>query len=300
MLRGAARWRRIIFDRYIADIGERSHLTVAPPQAAVMDAISAVQCVFVYGECERKLLHTLALAMLALAPVTFIALQFRPATYGRYARSEGGILVPGRLAWIVQELPSVLIPCYTLACSSEPLLSWRTVLIGAFLVHYIHRTFVFPLRITNGKPTELTPFLLAILFTTLNGYMQSRWLAAYAPDYGAGDMPWLLAGLSIFLTGMAINIHSDGILLGLRKHSGAQRYVIPRGGLFEFVSGANFAGEILEWCGFALAARTLPAFAFAAFTFSNIGPRAVQHHAFYRAKFDNYPRARRALIPFVW
>ncbi|RYG55129.1 hypothetical protein EON66_06025 [archaeon] len=46
---------------------------------------------------------------------------------------------------------------------------------------------------------------------------------------------------------------------------------LVQGGLFELVSGANFFGEILEWAGFALAAWSLPTFAFAFFTFCNTG-----------------------------
>lgn len=46
------------------------------------------------------------------------------------------------------------------------------------------------------------------------------------------------------------------------------------------VSGANFLGEILEWCGYAVAAGTLPAFAWAFFTVCSIGPRAVHHHRY--------------------
>ncbi len=34
--------------------------------------------------------------------------------------------------------------------------------------------------------------------------------------------------------------------------------IIIQGGMFEYVSGANFFGEILEWTGFAIAAWTLP------------------------------------------
>ena len=80
------------------------------------------------------------------------------------------------------------------------------------------------------------------------------------------------------------------------------RYKIPRGGAFELVSGANYFGEILEWCGYALASGgQLGAIAFAFFTFSNVAPRAHHHHLWYKAKFgSDYPKARRAVIPFVW
>lgn len=52
------------------------------------------------------------------------------------------------------------------------------------------------------------------------------------------------------------------------------------GGMFELVSGANFFGEIVEWCGYAVAAWSLPTFAFAFFTICSIGPRAYHHHRY--------------------
>ena len=53
------------------------------------------------------------------------------------------------------------------------------------------------------------------------------------------------------------------------------------GGLFEYVSGANFLAESIEWTGFAICAWTLPAFAFAFFTWANIAfGRAIHHHQF--------------------
>jgi 3-oxo-5-alpha-steroid 4-dehydrogenase len=77
-------------------------------------------------------------------------------------------------------------------------------------------------------------------------------------------------------------------------------YSIPRGGMFELVSGANFFGEILEWCGWSVAAWRLPAAAFALFTAGNIGPRAWHHHLDYRKRFGSaYPQHRKALIPFI-
>ena len=60
---------------------------------------------------------------------------------------------------------------------------------------------------------------------------------------------------------------------------GPRGYSIPRGGLFEFVSGANYLCEMLEWAGFAIAGRNRAAHIFWACVVFNLGPRAVSHHA---------------------
>ena len=64
--------------------------------------------------------------------------------------------------------------------------------------------------------------------------------------------------------------------------------------------GANYFGEIVEWAGFAIAAWSLPALAFAIFTFCNLAPRAWQHHQWYKEKIDDYPIHRRAVLPGLW
>jgi len=68
------------------------------------------------------------------------------------------------------------------------------------------------------------------------------------------------------------------------------------------LSGANFFGEIVEWLGFAIAmGLALPGVTFAFCTACNIGPRAVAHHKWYLEKFnDEYPKTRKALIPFIF
>lgn len=198
------------------------------------------------------------------------------------------------------------------------------ILIGLFLLHYTQRceridcplcsrahrvcvcvcmrsTFIFPLLIRGGKPTPFVVFLMALLFCVVNGYLQMRFLTEYAvfPANWTQD-PRFLVGVAVFFLGMGINIHSDGVLRNLRK-PGTTGYFIPNGGLFEFVSGANFFGEILEWAGFAIASWSLIPLSFALFTFCNIGPRGAQHHEWYLKTFgDKYPRHRRAVIPFVW
>ncbi|CAM9488385.1 unnamed protein product [Choristocarpus tenellus] len=102
------------------------------------------------------------------------------------------------------------------------------------------------------------------------------------------------------MSGFLVNYRADITLLQLRGQ-GETGYKIPRGGLFELVSGANFAGECLEWLGFGLAGWSLPSFAFALYTLCNLAPRALRHHLWYIEKFkEEYPCGRKALIPFLW
>ena len=91
----------------------------------------------------------------------------------------------------------------------------------------------------------------------------------------------------------------DAVLRKLRESCKPGEYKIPRGGLFDYVSCANFFGEIFEWGGFALASGSFVAFAFFFNTMFNLVPRALQHHEYYLQKFEDYPKNRRALIPFL-
>jgi len=62
-------------------------------------------------------------------------------------------------------------------------------------------------------------------------------------------------------------------------------------------------GGGISWCNLTLlqAGWSLVGAAFAFFTFCNIGPRGVQHHAYYQSKFkEEYPKNRKGVIPFLW
>lgn len=50
--------------------------------------------------------------------------------------------------------------------------------------------------------------------------------------------------------------------------------------MFEYVSGANYFGETVEWIGYAIACWNLPAAMFAVFSACVIGTRACQHHKY--------------------
>ena len=50
------------------------------------------------------------------------------------------------------------------------------------------------------------------------------------------------------------------------------------GGMFEYVSCANYMGETLEWVGYAIACWSAVAAQFSLWTFLFLGSRALQHH----------------------
>ena len=73
----------------------------------------------------------------------------------------------------------------------------------------------------------------------------------------------------------------------------------PRGGAFEYLSCPNLLGEIMEWTGLAVLTWCVPALGFALWTAANLVPRALWRHRWYRETFPDYPRSRRAILPWV-
>ncbi|MFT7807056.1 3-oxo-5-alpha-steroid 4-dehydrogenase 2-like, partial [Arapaima gigas] len=251
--------------------------------------------------CFSNLVMTYSWVLITMG----IALSFKQARsnqtpYGRYAEKLGSRrFVPAKLAWFLQELPSFLLPVLLVRSSGGKQGIGRMLLLCFFCGHYFHRTFVYSM-LTKGRPLPLRIVVFALIFCSLNGLVQGHYLlhCTVYSDAWLSDVR-LAAGVVLFLVGMAINIHSDYILRNLRK-PGEFTYKIPKGGMFEYVSCANFFGEIVEWFGFAVASWSLPAFSFAFFTLCIIGPRAYNHHRFYHEKFADYPQSRKAVIPFIF
>ncbi|XP_071961967.1 3-oxo-5-alpha-steroid 4-dehydrogenase 1-like [Antedon mediterranea] len=251
---------------------------------------------------EEQLISRMTLALAFLSIFVMSLLQWFKATYGRYGHLTDSMRINVRVAWIVQELPALSIPLALVLFTDSPQTKnpVNVILCGLFIIHYFQRALVFPFLIRGGKDTPILPFVLALMFCMCNGYIQGRYLTMYG-EYPSSWIldPRFLVGIFLFFAGMSINLHSDYILRNLRK-PGETGYKIPKGGMFNYVSGANFFGEILEWLGFAIANWSFSGFSFFLFTLCNIGPRACHHHQYYLEKFDNYPKTRKAVIPFIF
>ena len=109
-----------------------------------------------------------------------------------------------------------------------------------------------------------------------------------------------MAGILLFLIGMAINLHSDHVIRHLRK-PGDTRHYLPQKGMYRYVTSANYLGEIMEWTGFAIAAATPAAWVFPLWTAANLVPRAHAIYNRYREEFgEEALRKRKRIIPFLY
>lgn len=244
-------------------------------------------------------LHTaLVQAWFVLSAVTFVALLRITAPYGRHQRAGWGPRLPARVGWVVMELPAVAVPvaCAWVGTGSPG--AW--VLLGAWLLHYVHRAVVYPLRMRmGGKDIPASIVAMGLGTNVVIDWLVFRDAFTLRPGQVGGSVPALLVGGALFFAGHAVNMHSDEVLRRLRG-PGETGYRVPTGGAFRWVSSPNYLGEIVEWVGFAVMAQSPAAWAFAAWTASNLVPRGLSHHRWYRETFPDYPPKRRAIVPWLW
>eukprot|EP00094_Tigriopus_californicus_P001757 TCALIF_01699-PA protein Name:"Similar to SRD5A2 3-oxo-5-alpha-steroid 4-dehydrogenase 2 (Homo sapiens)" AED:0.31 eAED:0.32 QI:0/0.25/0.2/1/0/0/5/106/218 len=213
--------------------------------------------------------------------------------------------INNRLAWIVQECPAFFIPLVFAVQARKELCLPQWILLSAFMLHYFQRSFIYPLLMRSNNASPFLSTLAAVFFCSHNGILQSHTII-YTVNYCETELmsSWFIGGLALFAFGFVVNIDADHRLRLLRSSKesakgGKSGYKIPHGGLFRFVSAANYFGEICEWAGYAIAARNIAALYFAAFSLVFLGMRGLHHHRFYQTKFKEYPRNRKAVIPFI-
>jgi steroid 5-alpha reductase family enzyme len=207
-------------------------------------------------------------------------------------------MIDNKWGWFWMELPAFFIFPLLVLKGPKELDQLGILLVGLWSLHYFHRTFIYPFRLkTKGKKMPLIILGSAFLFNIINGFLNGYYLGFIAQTNGSIYSWNIVTGIIIFLSGFIINQVTDTKLIALRNNS--SEYKIPHGWLFRYISCPNHFGEILEWIGFAFVAWNLPALSFAIWTFCNLVPRALNHHDWYLEHFEEYPKRRKAVFPFI-
>ncbi len=243
--------------------------------------------------------------MAVTAVVVFISLHFVSAGYGMMYTRRWGPSVNNRLGWVMMEAPVFIAMCILWALSPRQWDTTPLVIFCLFQAHYFQRSFIFPMLIQGKNRMPLSIILMGVLFNLINALMQGGWIFYLSPE-GMYSPEWLctpqfIIGTLIFIAGMAINIHSDHIIRHLRRPSDTRHY-IPHGGMFRYVSSANYFGEFVEWTGFAILTWSWAGAVFALWTFANLAPRARRINRRYAEEFgEEFTRLNlRAIIPFIY
>lgn len=250
--------------------------------------------------------NTVLSVMALSAVVVFLCLLKVEAGYGVAYTKKWGPAVNNKLGWILMEAPVFFAMLWLWLSSDRRGDTVLVVMALLFLFHYFQRSFVFPFLIKGKSVMPLSVILMGVTFNTLNAYMIGGWLFYVSPVDYYGGVSWLMSpmfivGCVIFFVGMAINWHSDYIIRHLRKPGDTGHY-IPRGGMFRYVTSANYFGEFLEWCGFALLTFSAAGAVFALWTFANLAPRARKLHQRYEREFgDEYKKLnRKYILPYIY
>ena len=250
---------------------------------------------------KEDLFNNLVYIWILIALIVFPIMLFVKVPYGRHTTKKWGAVISNKLGWIIMELPALLVFIFffMVGTKSQSVVVW--IFFGFWTFHYVNRSIIYPLRTKTSR--KKIPFLivfLAIFFNSVNGSINGWYFAEFNPAY---DITWLydirfIIGSALFIFGMTVNRIADRDLIKLRK-PGETGYKIPRNGMFKYISCPNHFGEIIEWIGFAVLTWSLPALAFAVWTMANVLPRSLDHHRWYKSHFPDYPKDRKAVIPFL-
>lgn len=242
--------------------------------------------------------------------VVFITLYFIDAGYGKMISDKWGPAINNKVGWVLMECPVFFVMLYIWAGSEFRFTLPYLVFFLLFEFHYFQRSFVFPLLLKGQSKMPIVIMALSIVFNLVNGYMQGYWLFVKAPQeelyqqlYQASWFtdPRFIIGTIIFFTGLAINVHSDYIIRHLRKPGDSAHY-LPKGGMYNYVTSANYFGEIVEWAGWAILTWSWAGFVFFLFTASNLVPRANSIYHKYEIEFADEFKQRKLkrVFPFIY
>lgn len=245
------------------------------------------------------------IVMAVIAVVVFVSLFFVDAGYGKFYHPKWGPSLDNHLGWFLMEVPVFLAMLLLWWFSDRRTDGVRMVFLILFELHYFHRSFIFPRQLRGHSRMPWTIVLMGAVFNTLNALMQGGWLFYFSPadrylQSWLTSLPFI-AGTLLFFAGMYVNIQSDSIIRNLRKPGDTAHY-LPKGGMFRYVTSANYFGEFMEWVGFAILTWSWAGAVFALWTFANLAPRAARIHTMYSQEFPDEmdPHKVKRMLPFIY
>ncbi|MEE0921635.1 MAG: 3-oxo-5-alpha-steroid 4-dehydrogenase [Paludibacteraceae bacterium] len=238
--------------------------------------------------------------------VVFVALYFVDAGYGKMRSDKWGPAINNKVGWCLMEMPVFVVMLYLWVISDVKFQLPYLVFFLLFQFHYFQRSFIFPFLLKGNSKMPLVIMFFSMVWNLVNGYIQGYWLFHLAPQFAPYAVSWFgdwrfILGVVIFICGWIINMHSDHVIRHLRKPGDTNHY-LPKKGMYQFVTSANYLGEITEWLGFAILTWSWAGLTFFWFSCSNLVPRANSIYHKYKQEFASEFDEKRLkrIIPFIY
>ncbi|CAI2174492.1 20717_t:CDS:2 [Funneliformis geosporum] len=173
----------------------------------------------------------------------------------------------------------------------------QTIAYYMIMAHFIKREIetLFVHRFSHGTMPFTNVFKNSFHYHALSGVNLAYWV--YGPWNATGSLDgkredWLIwTCVGIFVWAQISNFYTHIILRNLRP-PGTRVRRIPYGYGFNLVSCPNYLFETIVWLSVCILTKS-----FAGFTQMYLW--AVKKHKSYRKEFKDYPKNRKAMIPFI-
>ena len=247
--------------------------------------------------------HHVLWAMAFMGLFVFVTLYFVDAGYGKFRSNKWGYSINNKLGWVLMECPALIPIAYTIVALTPSALA--ILFMSLYALHYVYRSFIFPALLKGNSKMPLAITAMGATFNFTNSTLLCASVMAFPKEsysdicsYAGNWNFWL--GIVLFFMGMYTHMKADHTIRNLRKPGDTNHY-LPKGGLFDYVTSANYFGELLEWTGFAILLCNPAAWMFVWWTAANLVPRAHAINKKYRAEFGNEQVGKRKrVIPFIY
>ncbi|MBQ5655114.1 MAG: DUF1295 domain-containing protein [Bacteroidaceae bacterium] len=247
--------------------------------------------------------HHVLWAMAFMGLFVFVTLYFVDAGYGKFRSNKWGYSINNKLGWVLMECPALIPIAYTIVALTPSALA--ILFMSLYALHYVYRSFIFPALLKGNSKMPLAITAMGATFNFTNSTLLCASVVAFPKEsytdicsYAGNWNFWL--GIVLFFMGMYTHMKADHTIRNLRKPGDTNHY-LPKGGLFDYVTSANYFGELLEWTGFAILLCNPAAWMFVWWTAANLVPRAHAINKKYRAEFGNEQVGKRKrVIPFIY
>jgi len=147
----------------------------------------------------------------------------------------------------------------------------------------------------------LSPLLILIAYSMLANAAETTHdlMVSTHAGWDPAIRPRLFAGLFVFFAGEILNFYHHRLLARLRE-PGQTDYKIPRGGLFSRIACPHYLFEIAAWIGYAIMSAHIIVFGLVFILMAYLVGRARRTVIWYRENMPDYPKERKALLPYVF